>query len=135
MRTSRKYALLLLALTAIAPGAASAQQAASCGAPEPANLPTEPSGGPYCDFFQRQFAYREQSLKHREQLKQRQEAFAAQRNVVIERYRQDLEALNKIRGEEFQAQREAAQNAPDLSVHEEELQDVIKAEESAQSPL
>lgn len=69
-----------------------------CGLPEPAELNT--AAQPHCDIYQRQFAYREEALKLRELMEERQENYARPRREAIERYEKDLEELNKQRSSE-----------------------------------
>ncbi len=91
-------ALLILPLTfitlAIFP--ANAQESAFCGAPKEASLDTKAEG--HCDLFQRQFAYRDESLKLNELMKERQENFAAPRRAALEQYEEGLKDLNATRG-------------------------------------
>jgi len=91
-----RYFFLLPALLIIftSPEAVSGELVA-CGVPESYDLPTETEN--YCNFHQRRFAYREEAMKLKEQLKERQENFAAPRRQAREQYEENWEALNQQR--------------------------------------
>ena len=94
----RAFLIISFLLTGLWSMNASAGEIYSCGAPREYNLPTETEG--FCDFHQRRIAYREQALKLKEQLRERQESFAAPRLETLRLYNEELDALNEQRGSE-----------------------------------
>ncbi len=70
-------------------------QVVSCGVPENADgiVRTDP-GLDVCDFYSRQLAYREESIKLRRQLTERAENFAVPRRIAVENYKANLKALH-----------------------------------------
>jgi hypothetical protein len=126
----RLPALILISTgLALLPAMAFAGEVVSCGTPAPPDMIATPADGNYCDFYQRQLAYREQTLKQQELTRQRQETFAAPRRQALEQYRKDLEALNATRG----AEDRAAEPQQDLSEQELELQTLVDQEEKAKT--
>ncbi len=69
--------------------------AENCGVPKGFVLGTETVG--HCDIYQRQLAYREESLEMKRIMEERQENFAEPRREAIKQYEADLEALNEKR--------------------------------------
>lgn len=82
------------------PSAATAGEVVACGIPQSADDPeiyVSTETADFCDYYQRQLAYREENLKLKQQLKARQESFAAPRRAAIKQYEADLKALNQSR--------------------------------------
>ena len=84
------------------PNTAHAGEPYECGVPEitgesvHARMPTETGGR--CDIHDRRFAYREEAIKLRELMKERQENYAEPRSIIHENYSKKLKALNEERG-------------------------------------
>lgn len=83
-------------------GTAIAGEPYECGVPEitgesiHARMPTETGGR--CDIHDRRFAYREEAIKLRELMQERQENYAEPRSIIHENYNEKLKALNEQRG-------------------------------------
>ena len=96
--------LIFLSLLAVIPffNAAQAGEPYECGVPlitdedVDAKMPTETGGR--CDIHDRRFAYREEALKMKALLNERQRNYAAPRTQIEKQYKERLEALNQERG-------------------------------------
>lgn len=76
-----------------------AAEIVQCGVPTTVTIETE-NNEKYCDIHQRRLAYREESLKLKEQMHERAKNYAAPKTQALKQYAQDIEALNAIRGPE-----------------------------------
>ena len=119
--------IVFLAFTA----PANAVDSVSCGAPTKADMITEPYDPHYCNFYDRQLAYREEKLKQGELIRQRQEIYAAPRRAALAQYQKEVEAMNAGRGSSAETGNESAEAIPE---QEMELQLMLEAEEQAKQP-
>ena len=129
MRFLLALSFLIVLFSFTAP--ADAGEVVACGAPTKADMITQPYDPNYCNFYDRQIAYREEKLKQAELIRQRQEIYAAPRRAAREQYEKQVEAMNAQRGSSAESADESAEAAPE---QEMELQMMLDAEEQAKQP-
>ena len=91
-----RFAFVFISLFVLFASPVQAGEVYQCGVPETFEVSMEVEG--FCDYYERRFAYREESIVFQAQLKERAEKYAAVRRGVHEKYAADLEALNERRG-------------------------------------
>lgn len=93
MRPSFLLLLTLIPLFFTSPAFAQAGYIQQCGIPDDYDLPIYGDFS-MCDYYSRQFLYKEQADKYNRQLKKRQELFAAPRNIAYRQYKANLDRLH-----------------------------------------
>ena len=88
--------LTLAALLFAAPAFAANGDVQACGDTYKAKLDTDPENH-FCDIYSRQFAYREEALKFKKMLKERQDNFDAPAAQARKTYQANMDALNASR--------------------------------------
>lgn len=87
------FCALIWAITMVKMANAAENKVVHCGVPDGFDVTTNP-GFEFCDIYSRQLAYREERLKLRKQLEQRQTNFVDPQLEAYKNYKKELEALH-----------------------------------------